>query len=385
MSQKNVSTQDTTELLNSDSSTEISNSKEQLTSSRRRFLAQAGMAGLGAVAATQLALPASAQRSFPTPGNGNNGNNGGSNFRNVSDRDILNFALNLEYLEAEYYLRAAFGTTLDAADTTGLGNSNNRNGNNNGGNGNNGNVMPGNVIGFSASPADDQVAFSNEILAGYAREIARDEQQHVRLLRSVLGNKAVALPTVDIGPAFTAAAKAAGIIGAGDTFNPYANETNFLLGAFIFEDVGVTAYRGAAPLLNNKTILSAAAGLLGVEAYHAAEIRTLLTRANADAGNNNIVDAVQAISNLRDAADGAGDDDQGITTNDTDNGGTVPVTGGTVNRGNDVVNIVPTDANALVFARTFQQVLNIVYLTTAPLGTVHTGGFFPNGLNGRIR
>lgn len=382
MSQKNVSTQDTTELLNSDSSTEISNSKEQLTSSRRRFLAQAGMAGLGAVAATQLALPASAQR-------GNNGNNGNNSFRNVSDRDILNFALNLEYLEAEYYLRAAFGTTLASTDISGSGNSNNggngNNGRGNGNNGNNGNVTPGNVIGFSASPADDKVAFSNEIFAGYAQEIARDEQQHVRLLRSVLGNKAVARPTVDIGPAFTAAAKAAGIIGAGDTFNPYANETNFLLGAFIFEDVGVTAYRGAAPLLSNKTILSAAAGLLGVEAYHAAEIRTLLTRANADAGNNNIVDAVQAISNLRDAADGAGDDDQGITTNDTDNGGIVPVTGGTVNRGNDVVNIVPTDANALVFARTFQQVLNIVLLTTAPLGTVHTGGFFPNGLNGRIR
>jgi len=383
MSQKNVSTQDTTELLNSDSSTEISNSKEQLTSSRRRFLAQAGMAGLGAVAATQLALPASAQRGFPTvPGNGNrndnNGNNGNNSFRSPSDRNILNFALNLEYLEAEYYLRAAFGTTLDAADITGLGTQPN-------GNATNGNITPGDVIGFSASPADDQVTFSNDITAGYAYEIARDEQQHVRFLRSVLGNRAVARPTIDIGPAFTAAAQAAGIIGAGDTFNPYASETNFLLGAFVFEDVGVTAYRGAAPLLDNKTILSAAAGILGVEAYHAGEIRTLLTRANADAGNNDIVDAVQAISNLRDAADGAGDDDQGITTNDTDNGGTVPVTGGTVNRGEDVVNIVPTDANALVFARTFQQVLNIVLLTTAPLGTVHTGGFFPNGLNGLIR
>lgn len=336
----------------STSTVETANPITALRGSRRRFLAQAGLAGVGALALGQMSATAGGSSTVPNSG-----------FGTVYDRHILNFALNLEYLEAEFYQRAAFGRTLDTTDITGRGNNESAP-----------NVTPGNVVGVSNTPAGDQVQFQSELIRQYAEEIATDEQTHVRFLRSALGSNAVARPNIDIGPAFTAAALAAGVITQGQTFNPYANDTNFLLGAFIFEDVGVTAYRGALSLLNQRANISAAGGLLGVEAYHASEVRTVLFGLAFATQNQGLLNTIQKISDLRDDADGDGtgagnrfaDDDQGVVLNGR-------------------ANIVPTDANGLVFARSLQQVLNIVYLTTATLGTTSSGGFFPTGLFGKIR
>ena len=153
-----------------------------------------------------------------------------------------------------------------------------------------------------------------------------------------------------------AAARAAGLIGNNQQFDPYANENNFLLAAFIFEDVGVTAYKGAAPLINNKTFLEAAAGLLAVEAYHAAIVRTVLY-------GKGLQREARKISDARDSLDGSTDLDRGI---------------GNMKR----ANLVPTDRNGLAFSRDADQVLNIVYLTPK---RASKGGFFPDGVNGSIR
>ncbi len=258
-----------------------------------------------------------------------------------TDIDVLNFALNLEYLEAQFYSFAVNGTGLANSDLTGSG-------------------MQGAVTGGR------QVAFTDPVVAQYAREIAGDEVAHVKFLRMALGSSAVAQPAIDIGTdpagAFSSAARAAGLIGPGASFDPYASDEAFLLGAFIFEDVGVTAYKGAAPLISNPTYLEAAAGILAVEAYHAAIIRTTLYAKGIDTPS--LRTSADAISNARDSLDGSSDLDQGISP-----------TG-------DVSNIVPLDADGIAFSRSTSQVLNIAYLKSGPASS---GGFFPAGVNGTIK
>ena len=258
----------------------------------------------------------------------------------VTDGQILNFALNLEYLEAQFYTHATFGYGLSQDMLTGTG-------------------KQGAVMGGA------QVPFQDKAVRAYAIEIAKDEREHVAFLRSALGKSAVAQPTIDIdgtnpNGAFSKAAQAAGLVMPGQAFNPYQNDINFLLGAFIFEDVGVTAYKGAAPLIANKTYLEAAAGILAAEAYHASLIRTTLYQKGQSTPSD--ISAANAISAARDKLDGKHHDDQGITVNGR-------------------VNIVPVANDGIAYSRTAKEVLNVVYLNP---GAVMRGGFFPNGVNGSI-
>ena len=248
----------------------------------------------------------------------------------ITDADILNFALNLEYLEAEFYLRAATGQGLSAADIG---------------------ANPGVVTGGS------QVSFPNATLQQYAFEIAQDELNHVRFLRQALGSAAVDRPAIDLLNSFNGLAVAAGI---GNSFNPFADSSSFELGAFVFEDVGVTAYHGAAGLLTSKAYLTAAAGIMAVEAYHAAEVRALIYAESVAVPSSPFLGYANKVSALR-ATLGGGNETMISATS-----------------------IVAADTtNAIAFERTTDQVLHIVYAAGA--GVVTKGGFFPNGMNGTIK
>jgi len=71
----------------------------------------------------------------------------------------------------------------------------------------------------------------------------QDEIDHVRLLRATLGSDAVDMPPINIGASFAAAADAAVDTTLSPSFSPYENDISFYLASFIFEDVGVTAYK----------------------------------------------------------------------------------------------------------------------------------------------
>jgi len=232
----------------------------------------------------------------------------------IEEVDILNLALNLEYLEAEFYTHVTTGKSITSF---GIG----INGRANGANPTTG----GTTVGSKKVNFSEDEAFLHDIAA----QIGADERAHVVLLRGALGSSAVAMPNIDLGA-----------LGFG-----FDNHSDFLRAARILEDIGVTAYSGAAGLLKTPDILTAAACLLGAEAEHAAAIRTQIARLK-------------------------------IPTTALDDVDLVPPPSGEARQ---VLSIKVSDG--LIAARTAGQVL---YLAFGGKAGARQGGFFPTGLNGTI-
>ena len=313
--------------------------------SRRNFLA--GASAVGAAGAA-TALAGCGGNATPTAVTTNPA---------YVDADYLNFALNLEYLEASFYLYAATGSGLPTAS-----------------------MGTGTGLGTVASGAT-MVAGLTTAQQNIINEIAFDELAHVNFLRAAIaseGGTPVPMPNINITTAFNSLAAAANSLtpaaGLGTTFNPYASFSNFLIGAFIFEDVGVTAYSGAAPALTSATNLNYAAGILAVEAYHAAYVRTSITAIAQASGSNTLIGYANAVSALRGSLGGG--NETALTA--------LPAT--IASNGNYTASsiVAATSANAIAYARTTDQVLHIVYGAAGGAGLA-SGVFFPNGLNGNIK
>lgn len=273
---------------------------------RRSFLSKTALFGAATVAAAGLRNVQGQTASAP------------------SDADILNFALNLEYLEAEFYTVATTGMTIDkmGIDITGSGTA--------------GATTGGAKVNFTASSSASTSTSSSGLAsaltpmsAAIASEIAYDERAHVAYIRSALtaaGATPIAKPAINLD---------ALMLGFGGL-------TDFLQLARVFEDIGVTAYAGAAPLITSKAILGAAARIAQTEAEHAANIRLQIALL-------------------------------GIATKPIDGVDILPPPSGG--------NYFSVDKNALTETRTPGQVLYLAYGNT-PNAT--SGGFFPNGVNGAL-
>jgi hypothetical protein len=160
-------------------------------------------------------------------------------------------------------------------------------------------------------------------------ELANDEQQHVALIQgalSSLGQQAIAKPAINLAA-----------LGIG-----FASQSQFLTLARVFEDIGVTAYAGAAPLIQSSVVLGYAARILAVEALHSGNIRLQVAQNN-------------------------------IATTALDGADHLPPPSGAL--------YFTTDSMALVETRTPGQVL---YLAFGGAANATSGGFFPNGVNGSL-
>jgi hypothetical protein len=313
---------------------------------RRQFLRSASVAGLAIGGSSLLAACGSGDKNkapTPTPSGSSSPTPTPSATVSYDDTDVYAFALNLEYLQAQFYLHAAFGTGLDASLTKG--------------------AADADPVGTVTGGA--KVAFTDSVLAEYAREIAADQRAHVTFLRSQLNSAVIAQPDINIDGgatgAFTAFARAAGLVGSGATFNPYGSDDNFLLAAFLLEDIAPTAYRGLLGYMTIGQLFEAAAGIQATEAYHAGLIRSSIYATQ----DSTLIANAGKISDWRDSIDGPTDDDRGLIG-----------TGGA----SQVVPVDPT--SGLTFSRTPLQVLNILFQTSD--SGIKKGGFFPNGINGTI-
>jgi hypothetical protein len=219
----------------------------------------------------------------------------------TTDIEVLNFALNLEFLEAEFYTVATTGKTLEQS---------------------------GYNVGSDPGPTTggNQISFTNSLVftSAVANEIAADERAHVALLLGALGSAAIKKPAINLNA-----------LGFG-----FGSENDFLKLARIFEDIGVTAYAGAAPLLSAATV-GTAARILAAEAQHVSNIRLQIARLNIP------------------------------TTPALDGADILPPPS---NPGQ----YFSLNSNALCETRTPPQVLYLAY--GGP--NLSAGGFFPNGANG---
>jgi rubrerythrin len=129
----------------------------------------------------------------------------------TTDVTILNFALNLEQLEAAFY-----------------------------------------------ADAIDMAPLSGDVLR-LAQKLAANEQAHVEALTSAIKGLGA---DPDPAPAFSWG-------GA------LASQASFVKAAVRLEDIGVSAYNGAGPMLQDKKLLATAGSIVQVEARHAALVRAL--------------------------------------------------------------------------------------------------------------
>ena len=157
--------------------------------------------------------------------------------------DVLNFALNLEYLEANFYLYASTGIGLPSS-------------------------LNGNGVAVTSPPS--KLPLDANTLA-VCQALAQDEVNHIAVLRAAvtsLGGTPIAQPSINLG-----------------ANGPVVNQPQFLAAARQFTALGGSAYVGSAQfLVSNPAVLTTAGQILGAEGQHAGVLAQLCVAQNVLSG-----------------------------------------------------------------------------------------------------
>ncbi|KAL1320743.1 hypothetical protein HN51_065448 [Arachis hypogaea] len=266
----------------------------------------------------------------------------------ASTEDLLfAFALNFDYCTAEYLLHGALGFGLDE-------------------------VAP-NLVDGGPSPIGASVANLSPLVKDIFSQIGYQYVGRIRAIKRTVINGGIARPLVNISSA-TFAEFMDNAFGRQlvPPFDPYANDTNFLLASYFFPYIGLTGLVNANALLLTPAAKTLGARILSIDAGQDAIIRTLLYERRDEIvtpyDGVSVAEFTNRISDLRNRLGKEGVKDEGLV---------VPIEQGA--EGRVTGNVLSANNDSLSYDRSPQALLRIVYGTgneSVP------GGFFPNGASG---
>uniref|UniRef100_A0A5B7AQX7 Putative desiccation-related protein PCC13-62-like n=1 Tax=Davidia involucrata TaxID=16924 RepID=A0A5B7AQX7_DAVIN len=262
------------------------------------------------------------------------------------DVDMLQFAENLEYLEAEFFLWGALGYGLDR-------------------------IAPELVMG-GPPPIGPKKANLDFLTQNIITEFAYQEVGHLRALISTVGG--FPRPLLNLSaPNFAKLFDEAFGYALVPPFDPYRDSLSYMLASYVIPYMGLVGYVGANPNINGYQSKRLLAGLLGVESGQDAVIRMYLYERAAELVypyHDTVAEFTIRISELRNKLAMCGIKDEGII---------VPLELGAENR--TTSNVLSANTESISYTRTPGEILRVVYDS----GDEHVpGGFYPDGANGRI-
>ncbi|KAI4329760.1 hypothetical protein MLD38_028108 [Melastoma candidum] len=262
------------------------------------------------------------------------------------DVDLVQFAMNLEFLEAEFFLHGAFGKGLD--------------------------IFAPYLARGGPSPFGGRKARLDHVVQSVIEELGYEEIGHLKAIYEWVGG--IPRPFMNIsaetfGEVFDMA------LGRKlmPPFDPYSSSIHFLLASYLLPYVGLTGYVGAIPLLDRFTTKDLVGRLLGVESGQDAIVRTLLYQHSGkklEPYGITVANLTNKLSWARNHLGKCGHKDEGVVVRKKLGA-----------EGRTRTNVLSANNYSLAYSRTPQEITRIVYGT----GNEHVpGGFYPRGANGRI-